>query len=98
MVRLKNYICPNCKKNLDRCSKKKNCFFKIIGKKIPCFTNKITSKITTYETEAANIIYKNFLSWLFKTFKTNENEFRKNLLSSLTVNFLWQKLQLLQVL
>jgi len=73
MISLKNYICPTCKKNLDRCSKKKNCFFKIIGKKIPCFTKKITSKITTYETDAANTTYKNFLNWLFKTFKTNEN-------------------------
>jgi len=79
MISLKNYICPTCKKKSRQISKKKNCFFKIIGKKIPCFTKKITSKITTYETDAANTIYKNFLNWLFKTFKTNENEFRKNL-------------------
>ena len=79
MSGLKNYICPNCKKNLNKCSKKNNCYFRIIKKNIPCFTKKKTSKITKYETNAANVFYKNFLNWLFKTFKTNENEFRKNL-------------------
>ena len=76
---LNNYICPNCKKNLDKCIKKKNCYFKIIDRKIPSFTNQKTSKRTTYEDIKANIFYKNFLNWLFKTFKTNNNKFRKKL-------------------
>lgn len=79
MNKSQNYICPYCKRILKKCIKKRICTFRIIGKNIPCFTKKKTSVITKYEIKQANIFYKNFLSWLFKTFKTNEKKFRKKL-------------------
>ena len=79
MKNFKDYICPNCLKILDRCNKKSRCYFKILDNDIPSFTNRKTSKITEYEVKQAHKYYKNFLNWLFKTFKTNEKEFRKKL-------------------
>ena len=77
MKNFKDHICPNCFQIIDRCKKKSRCYFKILDNNIPSFTNHKTSKITDYEIEQAHKFYKNFLSWLFKTFKTNEKEFRK---------------------
>lgn len=79
MKNFRDYICPNCKKILKRCEKEKNCYFTILKNNIPCFTKKKTSKVTNYEVKQSNIFYKNFLNWLFKTFNTNEKEFRKKL-------------------
>ena len=78
MISLKSYICPSCKQS-PTINCKKFCSFKILNNNIPSFTKQKTSKITTYEVRQANIFYKNFLNWLFKTFKTNEKEFRKKL-------------------
>ena len=83
MINFNNYICPNCYKYLDFCEKLKNCHFTIFRRSIPCFTRGKTSKITSYEIKQANKFYKNFLTWLFKTFKTNDNEFRKSLFNHL---------------
>ena len=71
------YICPNCKKKFNKCKKLKECYFKLIDNKIPCFTKIKISKTTNYEVKQASLFYKNFLDWLFGTFKTNEKEFRK---------------------
>tara|TARA_B110000116_G_scaffold238109_1_gene224737 strand:+ start:993 stop:1874 length:882 start_codon:yes stop_codon:yes gene_type:complete len=79
MKNFKVYVCPNCLQTLDRCKKESRCYFKILDNDIPSFTNHKTSKLTDYEVKQATKFYKNFLSWLFKTFKTNEKEFRKKL-------------------
>ena len=79
MISFKNYICPNCKNNLDKCNKENLCYFKILNKNIPIFSNERTSKITDYEVKQATILYKNFLNWLFNTFKTNDKELRKKI-------------------
>ena len=60
-------------------------YFKILKNNIPCFTSKNTSSVTQYDIKKAYIIYKNFLNWLFKTFKTSEKEFRKKLFKD--INF-----------
>lgn len=83
MKSFKIYICPNCKKSLNKCQKKNHCYFKILNNNILVFTNQKTSKITDYEIKQANIFYKNFLNWLFKTFKTNEKDFRKKLFQNI---------------
>lgn len=83
MIKLTNYICPNCLKKLSSCRKKNLCYFKIINNNIPAFSNYRTSKNTDYEVKQANIFYKNFLNWLFKTFKTNEKKFRKQLFQNI---------------
>jgi ubiquinone/menaquinone biosynthesis C-methylase UbiE len=79
MKSFRSYICPNCRKNLNKCNKEKNCYFKILNNNIPSFTRQKTSKVTDYEVRQANKYYRNFLNWLFKTFQTNEKQFRKKL-------------------
>ena len=61
--------------------KLKECYFKLIDNKIPCFAKIKISKITNYEVKQASLFDKNFLDWLLGTFKTNEKEFRKTSLS-----------------
>jgi ubiquinone/menaquinone biosynthesis C-methylase UbiE len=79
MKNFKDYVCPNCHQSLGKCKKESRCHFKILNNNIPSFTKHKTSKITDYEVKQAHKFYKNFLNWLFKTFKTNEKEFRKKL-------------------
>ena len=78
MINLKYYCCKICKKKPQENCLKKKCKFKVINN-IPIFTNQKTSKNTKYELDNANLIYTNFLEWLFKTFKTNEKEFREKI-------------------
>jgi ubiquinone/menaquinone biosynthesis C-methylase UbiE len=85
MKNFKDYICPNCKKKLKKCIKGKNCYFKILDEDIPSFTKQKTSKVTNYEVKQANVFYRNFLKWLFKTFNITENLFRKKLFQD--INF-----------
>jgi ubiquinone/menaquinone biosynthesis C-methylase UbiE len=78
VINLKYYNCRICKKKPKENCLKKKCKFKVKNN-IPIFTNRKTSKITKYEIDNANLIYINFLKWLFKTFKTNEKKFREKI-------------------
>lgn len=87
MKDFKSYICPNCFKGIKKCEKKIHCHIEFYEKNIIAFVNsdQVTSKITNYEFKKADIYYNNFLNWLFKTFNTNEIDFRKNLFKD--INF-----------
>jgi ubiquinone/menaquinone biosynthesis C-methylase UbiE len=87
MKDFKSYICPNCFKGIKKCEKKIHCHIEFYEKNIIAFVNsdQVTSKITNYESKKADIYYNNFLNWLFKTFNTNEIDFRKNLFKD--INF-----------
>ena len=78
MKSFKIYICPNCKKSLNKCQKKNHCYFKILNNNILVFTNQKTSKITDYEIKQANIFYKNFLNWFLKLLKQTKKTLEKN--------------------
>ena len=60
MKNIRDYVCPNCKKNLKICKKKNNCYFAILKNNIPCFTKRKTSKVTNYEISQANKFYNNY--------------------------------------
>lgn len=87
MKDFKSYICPNCFKGIKKCEKKIHCHIEFYEKNIIAFVNsdQVTSKITNYKSKKADIYYNNFLNWLFKTFNTNEIDFRKNLFKD--INF-----------
>lgn len=85
MKNLNFYTCPNCQQKINLCIKKKNCYFFILKKKILVFTKSKTLKSLNYESLQSNIFYKNFLNWLFSTFKTNQKQFRKILFEDINL-------------
>ena len=87
MKNIRDYVCPNCRKNLKIFKKKNNCYFAILKNNIPCFTKRKTSKVTNYEISQANKFYNNYLDWLFKTFKTSEKKFRKKLFQNIKFKY-----------
>ena len=58
---------------------------KIKGTEIYLFSKNKTSKKLNYNNDTTVEFYRNFLNWLFKTFKTNEKKFRTELFSD--INF-----------
>ena len=55
----------------------------IRGTKIYIFSKNKTLKKLNYDTDITLIHYKNFLNWLFKTFRTNEKKFRTELFNNI---------------
>ena len=51
----------------------------IRGTKIYIFSKNKTLEKLNYDIDITLIHYKNFLNWLFKTFRTNEKKFRLSL-------------------
>ena len=92
-LKYKPYICPECQnklffKNNKICCINENHLFDIININKNIFIiNFVNNRKynNQYMQEKASLIYRNSLKWLFKTFKTNQKEFRKKLLEN--INF-----------
>ena len=94
-------VCPSCKQSLKievensalNCS---DCSVSFPTQKVSgeceftsfakTATDEIKANETKYHTNNLNERYKNFLNWLFKTFKVEEKTFRQNMFQSLRVS------------